>query len=405
VQRRLALYADDRLINAYDLDIASHAQQAVVIDDISLQTEVVEARLAGGDVLALDDRAWAVYRRGEPAAVTLVTEGNLFLETGLALLPNVEVTVVRPSDWEREDEEGNAVGGERFADLIVLDGYVPVTATLPARNLLFIAPPRSTPWFTVTGRVDQPVARPVDQADPLLSHVSLAEVSVLETVRLTFRAWSRVVILGETDEGTVPLLLVGERDGGRIAVLAFDLRRSDLPLQIAFPLLLANLTGWLVPGSGGDIPLQVSPGTVVSLALPPDVEAVMMTRPDGSTARLTAAQGQAVVADAGQLGVYRLSWEDSQAQFAVNLFSSQESDVRPAEVLPVSGALGSQEAETLLQARREWWRPLAYLALALLVGEWLYYQRSALVRVVGWLRNTAGGEERRALAGGLFWLF
>jgi Ca-activated chloride channel family protein len=395
VQRRLTLYADDRLINAYDLDVASHAQQAVVVDDISLQAEVVEARLAGGDVLALDDRAWAVYRRGEPAAVTLVTEGNLFLETGLALLPNIEVTVVQPSDWEKQGEEGNAVGGGRSADLTVLDAYVPVTATLPGGSLLFIAPPRSTAWFTVTGRVDQPAARPVDRDDPLLSHVSLAEVSVLETVRLTPRAWARTVVLGETDKDTVPLLLVGERDGGRMAVLAFDLRRSDLPLQIAFPLLLANLTGWLVPGTGGDIPSQVSPGTAVSLALPPDVEAVTMARPDGSTARLAVAQGQAVMADTGQLGVYRLSWEDNQVQFAVNLFSSQESDVRPAEALPVSGAAGSQEAETQQQARHEWWRPLAYVALALLVGEWLYYQRGALARVGGWLRSTVGREERR----------
>ncbi len=30
---------------------------------------------------------------------------------------------------------------------------------------------------------------------------------------------------------------------------------------------------------------------------------------------------------------------------------------------------------------REWWRPLALLALGLLTGEWLVYQRAALVRL------------------------
>jgi hypothetical protein len=395
VQRRLLLYADDRLVDAYDLEIEPQDQQAVVADALSPQTAIVEARLDDGDLLALDDRAWAVYRRGEPAAVTLVTEGNLFLETGLALLPNVEMTIARPSDWEKGvGEEG--VGGEgRFPDLTILDAYVPLTATLPAGNILFIAPPRSTAWFTVTGRAEQPVPRPVDQADPLLSHVSLSEVSVLEAVRLTPGPWARTAIVGDTDVGAVPLLFVGERNGGRVAALAFDLRRSDLPLQVAFPLLLANLTGWLVPGIGGDVPSQVAPGAAVSLALPPDVEAVTMTRPDGSTARLAVAQGQALVADTEQLGVYQLSWDDNQAQFAVNLFSPQESDVRPAETLPVSGMAEGQEIDAVQQARREWWRPLAYVALVLLFVEWLYYQRSALARVARWIGSTVVREERR----------
>ena len=67
--------------------------------------------------------------------------------------------------------------------------------------------------------------------------------------------------------------------GRRVAVLAFDLRRSDLPLQVAFPLLLANLTGWLAPGSGGDLPTQVAPGTAVALTPPPEAEAATTSRP------------------------------------------------------------------------------------------------------------------------------
>ena len=34
----------------------------------------------------------------------------------------------------------------------------------------------------------------------------------------------------------------------------------DLALQVAFPLLLANLTGWLAPSGGSDLPEQVAPG-------------------------------------------------------------------------------------------------------------------------------------------------
>ena len=52
------------------------------------------------------------------------------------------------------------------------------------------------------------------------------------------------------------------------AVLAFEPRRSDLPLQVAFPILLANLTGELLGGSDGARPRRVEPGTPVELRHP-----------------------------------------------------------------------------------------------------------------------------------------
>jgi Ca-activated chloride channel family protein len=172
--------------------------------------------------------------------------------------------------------------------------------------------------------------------------------------------------------------------------LAFDLHRSDLPLQVAFPLLLANLTGWLAPGSGSDLPTQVSPGAAVTLSLPPEAEAATVTRPDGTTARLLPESGRVVFADTSQLGVYQVTWGGAgqnqesgtaPASFAVNLFSPQESDVRPAETLPLLGMGEEEGALRPQQARREWWRPLALVALLLLTAEWLVYQRAALARL------------------------
>jgi Ca-activated chloride channel family protein len=421
-QRRLTLYADGQLISAYDLEIAPGDQGTAVAHGLPITTRVLEAQLDGGDALPLDDRAWDVHRDEEPNSITLVSDGNLFLETGLALLPGLEVTTVRPEDYEEswktgrlEDwRDGRAANDQTLqpsnlptfqsSNLIIFDSYVPITATLQAGNLFFIAPPRSTELFTVTGRLDQPMPRPVDVDDPLLAHVSLAEVGVLDAAQITLPAWARPVIAGDVDSDTIPLLFAGEIDDRRVAVLAFDLRRSDLPLQVAFPLLLANLTGWLAPGSGGELPTQVAPGTAVSLTLPPEAGSVTLTRPDSSTVRLMAEMGQVTFADTKQLGVYEIAWghprtgegsETDGGRFAVNLFSPQESDVLPAGTLPVLGegaALGDERSQ---QVRREWWRPLVLVALAVLAVEWLVYQRSTVTRMIGWIRGEKAASQTR----------
>ena len=97
-------------------------------------------------------------------------------------------------------------------------------------------------------------------------------------------------------------------------MLAFDLRHSDLPLQIAFPLLLSNLAQWLAPGSAGEIPTQVAPGDAVTFKVPAvdssgqAVSEVSVTQPDGSVARLAVDTGQVVFADTDQLGLYKINF-------------------------------------------------------------------------------------------------
>jgi hypothetical protein len=411
VQRRLVLSAFSgegealQTLYAYDLDLAPGEPRAVVADSLPPEIEAIEARLLGSDLLAADDRAWAVRPMGEPARVTLVTEGNLFLETGLGLLPNLEVTTVRPGDWEsgrlEDGKTGEPVAEGEPPSLTILDAYVPLTATLPSGNLLFIAPPSSTAVFSVTGQVEQPAVRAASggwaegERDPLLAHVDVAGVGVQQAARVSLPDWARPVIVGDTSEmgatsRSVPLLWAGEDGSRRIAVLAFDLRRSDLALQVAFPLLLANLTGWLAPSGGSDLPEQVLPGSAVSFSVPPGVQDVRAIGPDGSAVAVAVRSGQATVTETGLLGLYRVRWgEEGQAAFSVNLFSPFESDVAPAGSLSLAAGGGDlgPGPDAARSARREWWRLLAWIALIVLIVEWLVYHRATVARL--WARAQA----------------
>lgn len=372
--RRLDIYLDGAAFNAYNLALEPGRDQSIVAE-IPAQVQVVEARLAGDDPLPADDRAFAVSTAGDALNVRLVSGGNRFLETGLALLPGISVTTVPTSTTTFTETVAQF-------PVTILDGVVP--PTLPPGNLLFIGPVRSTELFSVTGEVEFPVVRPVAGDDPVLRNVSLSEVSVLRAARITPGSWGRVVV----DSDGAPLLVVGEREGRRVAVLAFDLHNSDLPLQIAFPLLLSNLMGFLAPGSGAEA-AQLLPGQPLALQVDGAITEVRVTRPDGSVASSRGAGvqiqgGQAIYADTDALGVY--SVEEfagdelvARHRYAVNLFAPGESRIASQRDLTIPQTSGAQSTVSRERdGRQEFWRWVALAALVVLVLEWLVYQRNGL---------------------------
>lgn len=370
-QRRLVLSSGGRTISAFDLTIAAGGQQPVVLDDLPQDAQVIEATLEGSDLLALDDHAVAVRPASRTVRAALVSQGNVFLKTALGLLPGIQLTEVAPE---------NAAALSDF-DLVIFDA-VPPPETLPAGNLLFIAPTRSTDFFTVTGTLDTPSLRAMDPGNFLLENVSLGSVNVLDVVEMSTPVWAVPVIAADAGAQSTPALFYGEIDGRRVATLAFDLRHSDLPLQPAFPLLWINLTNWLAPGLRSDIPTQVQPGESLVFPLPDGALSASIRRPDGSRVEVQAAAGRAVFTDTAQLGYYEIDLgDDRRAGFASNLFSEQESRLKPADNLPGMEAGQAAVESGTMQGMREWWRLLAFLALGLLVGEWLVYQRAALARL------------------------
>ncbi|MFQ3631740.1 vWA domain-containing protein [Roseiflexus sp.] len=381
VSRRLNLYLDGALFNAYDLnfgpDGAADAVQTVIVD-IPAQVRVAEARLSpapDGDFLPSDDRAWAVSAAGAGVEVRIVGPGNRFLETALALLPGITATKTTTT----------TVSDDAAPQITIFDRVVP--DALPTGNLLFIAPMRSTAFFSVTGIVDFPLLRPAPiviegQAPPLLRNVSVSEVNVLRAMRLETGIWARTLVEGDGS----PMLLAGEREGRRIVVLAFALQDSDLPLQIAFPLLISNIIGYLAPGSGLEAS-QIAPGQPLVVAVDPAVTAVRVVRPDGRVDTAPIQGGQAIYADADALGPYLIEQvRDNQVfgqrHFAINLFMPEESRIAPANELSVPQVSGLQQAVTREQVgRQEVWRWLAAAAILIVVIEWLVYQRSSLAYV------------------------
>jgi hypothetical protein len=234
--------------------------------------------------------------------------------------------------------------------------------------------------------------------------------------------------------GGAPLLYAGTLAGRPAAVMAFEPRRSDLPLQVAFPVLLANLAGELLGGS--ETPLEaIAPGAPVTLAIPDGAIGVRVARPDGSTDDLVAPTGSAgsvtfartdllgvysvtpiadpdatpapspstgsspstaasasAGASAGASPTFRPADPDAPVRFAVGLLDVDESRIAPGDAArlqalgaapasPDPGAGAGTPVEARPNARDEIWIPIVLVALLVLTLEWLVYERDTLARL------------------------
>ncbi|NJD30218.1 MAG: VWA domain-containing protein [Chloroflexi bacterium] len=295
--RRVELYGDGILLEARDLmTLDPQTRTEVIVDDVPLGVSVLEARLTGGspDALELDDRAWAIVPPDRLRRILLVSEGDPYLETALTYLPSTELYGVKPADY------GPDTHPELF-DLIIFEGFVP--DELPAAAVLAIAPPETGPLGEVEGTLTDPAIGTLSSDEPILRYVDLSTTHIGKASKLVLPAWARTVIPGPRGS---PLLYIGELDGRRAGVLAFLPRNSDLPLQVAFPVLVANLTGELLGGSAAPT-TAIVPGDPVTLPLPAGATALVVTRPDGSTVELappTPGAGSVVFSQTDELGVY-----------------------------------------------------------------------------------------------------
>lgn len=372
--RRLEIYADDTLINAVDLNIAPLSIESYLHQGISIDSKVIEARLSPSDFFQNDDIAWAIGGELEAVEILLVTEGNRFLETALSLLPNISFSKLDPMSFETTNDLDS--------DLIIFDGYNPPAESIPASNLFFIGPEESNSLFELTGTVENPTPRPANTESPLLKNISLDGVNIRQASRISLPPWANTGISGDVDGSSIPLLFYGSQAGQRIAVLSFKFQDSDLPIQVAFPLLVANIINWLAPNTGLDTPSTSQSYFTTSVSIPLDVDLVTITQPNGTKVQTIIDQAGSLIFNTPNPGIYTIDLGNGNSILAAsNFFSTQESNISPRQQLNLVSSEDTVSTAGLQQSRRHIWRPIAFVALAFLISEWLVYHRGTLSKV------------------------
>lgn len=369
----LSIEVDGQLATAERLSVPAGGTASTTVKGLPPDMRTARAGLthpAGGgapDYLAADDVAYAAYAPPAGGRVLLVSEGNLFLEQVLTAMPTVEAFRAAPGALPAGD-----------FDLIIFDGWLP--AELPDTNLLIVDPPGTTPLFTVGETFgDTRLLRQAD--DPVLTFVDFSDVAIREARRVQTTGWARPLV--EAEGG--PLLLAGSTGGRRVAILTFDLHASDLPLQIAFPILMANLLEWVSPAQPFEITGAVQPGDPVVIRPQAATTAYAVTLPDGSRQVFPVESDAPAFTRTSQPGIYTVALlsdgsTTAAGSFAVNLFAPGESDIAPRGTITVgqTAVTGAGQGDELGQ--REFWPWLALAALVVLLVEWWVYHRGTALR-------------------------
>ncbi len=324
------------------------------------------ARLDIQDALASDNIAYAVLPAPAPHRVLLVTKGNWFLEKLLAADRQVQFELIEPAAWQADF-------AAKF-DAVILDNFIPSGFDLAASkgNVLFL---KQSPFTTADAPIEQPLVSESDALHPLLRFVSLQNVTIVRaaSAKLPGAAdgWTWQAPLRSFEN---PLLITGERrtEAGaqRIAALAFDVSDSDLPLRIAFPLLMSNAVHWLA-GEASETTASVIAGENVPLAVGASISTEPLTSPD---AKPDTAKFASEVFQPLHNGFYQMQQPGGAGWIAVNTFSEAESDLRNTTAATTAPATLPM---TSLANFSGWplWQYLALTALVLFTIEWWLFHR------------------------------
>ncbi len=322
----LTLVGDGAPIDVSRLRVKAGERLRRFFDDVSGADRTLEARLtlADGtrDAQPADDGAYARLPERRRARVLAVTNGNLYLSAALLLDEYLDVVEVTPADYPADGH----------FDVTIFDDWVPPSPPDTPAIYLNPVPPEGTQGpFEVTATTEHPFFDHIEREHPIVRFTALRDVNIAQALEVELQDGDRVVAGGRN----APLIVTGTRAGERIIAFLFDVRRSDLPLRVAWPLLLLNSIDFFVQEDAGYLS-SYETGRTWHVPVPRGAETATLITPSGEERAVPVVEGRAV-ASGRRAGFYTLRTQGESGPvediFAANLGPSQEAVIAPAESL------------------------------------------------------------------------
>ena len=300
---------------------------------------------AAGDAFAPDDTAYGYLPvRNHTRAVLVTNEIDGYLETLLQLSPQVEVTIVRPAQYQ----ETAAV------DAYIFEGTAPAEA--PSKpSLIFGA--GTAAWMPArSGTETEPEVASWDGEHPVMRLVPLYDIKI-EGAGILDPGDRRVVA---SSDGT-PLVLVDESVPQKVFV-GFGLDESDFALHLGFPIFVQNVLNWF----SGETPAEQGGLGIVELP----IAATSVTALD-TAAIDTSERFERSVIEVSEPNLFTATGGGRRIRVAANLADPTLSNVNASSL--TEGTSGTTLSLPALS--NELWFYMTFAALLLVGVEWWTYHR------------------------------
>ena len=348
----LELKIDGKIADARSVNVAANDHTAVVFDSLPQTGGLAQLQLYAEDDLASDNTAYLMLPDSRKVRVAVASQ-NPFLIQALAVNSSIEARKLNSISAPLDE-----------FDCVITDGGISAETLSSDKPLLAINPLDIAGFWDTTGTIENPSITSIDRSHPVNSYVSYGDLHIETAAKRTASAWLKPIV----QSGGDALIWAGDNKR-KVVMLGFDLSKSDLPLKIEFPILLANSIAWLAGRDAVADERAVRAGQPVTIRA--SANRAQIGLPNGDSLDLNLRDGAALFADTLRAGLYEVNGSQG---FAVSLLNEAESNTTPRDSIQTRQGAVSGQTESF-DSEREAWKWLLLAALAVLGFEWWVYHR------------------------------
>jgi hypothetical protein len=438
-----SLYWNDSLIDAESVSVDGGQEVGLRFELSGVDSGTLKLELDHPDALAMDNVAFAAVRPNRQISVLLVTAGNTALEKAMATPRVSQLATLRVEGREfLSTPEYAAVAADSEFDLIVFDGCAPSKmpasntlflgglppgdiqpgsqdslqdkgaskdATIDASNgpvneanqpepgvdsktgaAASGAPSDTeidgTQWQF--GEVQGPaIVLDVNRTNPITQFLEMAAVTIVESRTVVPPSTGSVLMISDLG----PVMAIAPRGPYQDAVVGFDMVRptasgtemnTDWGIKRSFPVFVYAAVESLGGGVTQASAPSIRPGWPIHLLLSSRSNTYEIRGPSGTKAAIDrGTDGRFLFTQTDLPGPYEVHAEgldEAVERFCVNLFSQSESNLALGREIG-TGTEKIAATDTTIRARQETWRWLLLIGLALLMLEWIVFNKRVFV--------------------------
>jgi len=333
-------------------------KKMLIIPYSGLINGIARATLEIDDDFTVDNQAYLSLNAAKEIWVLLVSKGNHFLEKLLAAYPNFRVNSVKeiiPSSWPEQTARHDIVIVDRmdfpetdWGNFLLIDAYSP---SIPVIK---------------TGQVRLPEILAWDRKSPLMANVNLSGLIVEEGAKLQADKQLQPLI----ESARTGLMYALEENGLRVVLIGFDFTRSDLPLKVAFPVMMSNIFNWLNPHKLEFSILQTQAGEAFDIYLNPQTDTIYTRAPYEKWEKHQVKMNPFRYKSTGRVGIYTIAENGKESYFTVNLADESESDINSISLEHRPDQSGPPLVSAEISAQQPLWMFFIIIGCALLMIEW-----------------------------------